>query len=116
LARIQATKKAGAIQVIDESPLAAARDGASSVASLKKVIRKTIKSNDAEADTLCHILSYVGIIATEENPGFFADFVPFDQRDDSKPVGDERYPLNCWQGNAYNNDAANFWFPDAIAT
>ncbi len=29
-----------------------------SVGTLKKAIRNIIKSHDAEADTLCHILSY----------------------------------------------------------
>jgi len=79
---------------------------------MKKVIRKTIKSNDAEADGLCHILSFAGILATDKHPGFFSEFTPFAQRDDLKPKGDQKYPLNCWQGPGYNKEATAHWFPD----
>jgi hypothetical protein len=82
-----------------------------SVGALKKTIRKIIRSNDAEADTLCHILSYAGILAEDNHRGFDGQFVPFAQRADARPKSDQRYPLNCWKGPGYQRNAVRYWFP-----
>lgn len=83
-----------------------------SVGALKKAIRTIVKSNDAEADTLCHILSYVGILAADEHRGFDGPFVPFAEREDARPKSDQRYPLNCWKGPGYQRAAVRCWFPE----
>ncbi|MHB8954945.1 MAG: hypothetical protein ACYC4U_18385 [Pirellulaceae bacterium] len=82
-----------------------------SVGALKKAIRNIIKSNDAEADTLCHILSYAGILAVDDHRGFDGRFVSFARRADARPKSDQRYPLNCWKGPGYQRDAIRYWFP-----
>jgi hypothetical protein len=86
-----------------------------SVTTLRRAIKKCIKSNDAEADTLCHILSYAGILATDKHRGFDEQFTPFAERADLRPGGDQRYPLNCWFGPGYRADAVRFWFPQIAA-
>jgi len=82
-----------------------------SVGTMKKAIRTIVKSNDAEADRLCHILSYAGILAVDDHRGFDGQFVPFVQREDARPKGDQRYPLNCWTGPGYQRLAIRYWFP-----
>jgi hypothetical protein len=82
-----------------------------SVGTLKKAVRKIIKSNDAEADTLCHILSYAGILAVDDHRGFDVQYVPFSRRADARPKSDQRYPLNCWKGPGYRHEAIRHWFP-----
>jgi hypothetical protein len=79
--------------------------------TLKKQIRKIIASNDAEADGLCHILGYAGILAPPDHPGYDGQYVPFERRDDGRPKSDQRYPLSSWRGPGYRIDGVRYWFP-----
>lgn len=83
-----------------------------SVGALKKAVRTLIKSNDAEADTLCHILSYAGLLAVDDHRGFDGQFIPFADRADNRPDSDQRYPLNCWKGPGIQPSAVRYWFPE----
>lgn len=83
-----------------------------SVSRLKKGIGKIIKTNDAEADTLCHILSYAGILATDVFPGFVSKFIDYENREGGNRDSDQNYPLCCWKGPGIQEHAVKFWFPE----
>ena len=83
-----------------------------SVSKLKKGIKGIIKTNDAEADTLCHILSYAGILATEAYPGFDSKFITYDDRAAFNGDNDQEYPLSCWKGPGIQAKAVQYWFPE----
>ena len=83
-----------------------------SVGKLKKGIKQIIKTNDAEADTLCHILSYAGILATEAFPGYDSKFIAYDDRAAIKGDNDQDYPLSCWKGPGIQSTAVQYWFPE----
>ena len=83
-----------------------------SVGKLKKGIKQIIKTNDAEADTLCHILSYAGILATEAFPGYDSKFIAYDDRAAIKGDNDQEYPLSCWKGPGIQSKAVQYWFPE----
>lgn len=82
------------------------------VTSLKKAIRSIIGGTKEQADVLCHILAFAGILATDTNRGFDRQFVSFVDQNDDRPKSDQAYPLNCWAGPGVRNDAVTYWFPD----
>lgn len=85
-----------------------------SVGALREAIRQIVKSNDSEADTLCHLLSYAGVLAAADHRGFDGRYVPFAQRADARPLSDQRYPLNGWKGPGCQRDAIPSWFPRLV--
>lgn len=91
---------------------AAAPETGRTVTTMKKAICKIIKSNDSEADTLCHILAYAGILAVEDYPGFDGQYVPWNRRHEIQLNNDQSYSLTCWKGPGFRSDAVRYWFPE----
>jgi len=85
-----------------------------SVGGLKKAIKTLIKTNNDEADNLCQILSFAGILADDEWRGFDGQFIPYALRGDKKAKGDQKYPLNCRTKPGIQAHAVQYWFPGIL--
>jgi len=80
---------------------------------LEKAIAGLFPSSKSERSTLLQILSYAGIIAPRNRPGYFRDWPPLAKRED-RPVSniDWTYPIMWWQGrDRVNYDAVDYYFP-----
>lgn len=83
-----------------------------SVNVLKKEIATLIPGNAVEAENVCQILAYIGVMATDKNPGFYPQYINDSDRVDGGRDTDRDYPLSCWKWPGYQSSAAKFWFPE----
>lgn len=74
---------------------------------LEKKMSQLIKSNKAEREVILNILGICGVLETEQQKGFFTDFIPAKNRN-LRPVSktDWSYPVDWWQGNSGINEKA----------
>lgn len=79
---------------------------------LERKLRVIIKSNAYERETILNILGICGIMETDNQKGFFENFILKSERE-LRPVSktDWSYPVDWWQGKfGINEKAWDFYF------
>ncbi len=79
---------------------------------IEKKMRKLIKSNAYEREVILNIFGVCGILETENQKGFFKNYIPQEKRE-IRPVNktDWSYPVDWWQGKyGINENAWNYYF------
>jgi hypothetical protein len=79
---------------------------------LEKRLSKVFKSNINERENILNILGICGILETEDQKGFYSNFIPYNERED-RPVNktDWSYPVDWWQGKfGINKEVWNYYF------
>ena len=80
---------------------------------LEKSIAGLFPSSKPERSTLLQIMSYAGIIAPRNRPGYFREW-PVHSSQEVRPASkiDWTYPIMWWQGrDGVNYDAVDYYFP-----
>jgi len=79
---------------------------------LEKRLAKVFKSNANERENILNIFGICGILETENQKGFFNNFINVNERED-RPVNktDWSYPVDWWQGKfGINQEAWKYYF------
>lgn len=79
---------------------------------LEKKLSKVFKSNVNERENILNILGICGILETEDQKGYYNNFIPYNERED-RPVNktDWSYPVDWWQGKfGINEEVWKYYF------
>lgn len=79
---------------------------------LEKKLSKVFKSNVNERENILNILGICGILETDEQKGFYNNFIRYNERED-RPVNktDWSYPVDWWQGKfGINEEVWKYYF------
>jgi hypothetical protein len=96
------------LQCIGSMPMGA------KLADLVGSIKPFVSGNAAQRRTVIAMLGFAGVLRIPGRPGFFREFTPASQREETPWYKDDwQYPVRWWRGgHGVDDEAVTYWFGD----